>query len=291
MTDNRIIAAALWFVSLGIVASAVLGPLLLDIVRFPISETMEHQLIGGEIASLLLAAPVAAIAGVLWWRGHPLAPALSLGPAAYVAYMYIQYIVGPEYSRYPGNSENAFPLYLGLIVAGWTIAVRSWAALGATRLPDMPRRLRMALGSLLVLANGIFLLAWLASLMEVYTGNPTIEYERDPQLFWLIRLMDLGFVIPIGMATGIALLRSAPWADRAGYALAGFQPLVVAAVAGMAIRMEIKGDPSSDPVLLVAASVLAVAFLVTSTLIFRAVRSAEPRGTSRGAAGMRRDPA
>ena len=153
MNANRLTAVALWLLSAGIVASAVLGPLVLDIVRFPISATMEHQLLGGEIASLVLAAPLAAAAGGLWWRGHRLAPLLAFGPAAYSAYMYVQYIVGPEYSRYDGNSENAFPLYLALIILGWTIAAQSWAALDAARLPDLPSRLRRAIGTLLLASN------------------------------------------------------------------------------------------------------------------------------------------
>jgi hypothetical protein len=51
----------------------------------------------------------------------PYAPALTFGPALYAVYSYLQFILGPEYSRYPGNNEAFFPLYLALIILGWCL--------------------------------------------------------------------------------------------------------------------------------------------------------------------------
>ena len=111
----------------------------------------------------------------------------------------------------------------------------------------------------------------------MYSGSPSLEYQRDPQLFWLIRMLDLGLVIPIGLTVGIGLLRSAWWATNAGYGLLGFQTLVVSAVAGMAVRMEVMDDPSSNPVLLIATVLLSAAFLVLGALTVRvALRAVEP---------------
>ena len=33
-------------------------------------------------------------------------------------------VLSPEYSRYDGNSEPAFPLYLLLVLFGWLLAAR-----------------------------------------------------------------------------------------------------------------------------------------------------------------------
>jgi hypothetical protein len=55
-------------------ANAVLGPPGLGVIESRISENMENQLIGGEIVSLLVAAPLATVVGLLWRRGHRLAP-------------------------------------------------------------------------------------------------------------------------------------------------------------------------------------------------------------------------
>jgi hypothetical protein len=44
--------------------------------------------------------------------------------------------------------------------------------------------------------------------------------------------MDLAFVIPAALITGIGLVRGADWAVRLAYALAGFQTLEVGARGG-----------------------------------------------------------
>src|SRR5437868_6898550 len=53
-------------------------------------------------------APCAVIASALWARGNAVAPVLALGPASYSLYMYVQYIVGPQYERYSGNTRISF---------------------------------------------------------------------------------------------------------------------------------------------------------------------------------------
>jgi hypothetical protein len=256
--------------ALGMATSAALGPLGLDIVTFPVSPAMENQLIGGEIVSLLVAAPVAAVAGVLWLRGHPLAPVAAIGPAIYAAYMYTQYVVGPEYSRYEGNSERACPLYLLLVLFGWLLAARSWIVLGGLDLPAPGLRLGRGLGLGLTGLNALFALAWIVSLVPVVAGNnPSAEYLADQTLFWTVRLMDLGFVIPVGLITGIALLRSHPAATRLTYAWLGAQTLLTAAVGGMAWVMQLRDDPSANPAFLVATTAMALAFGVVYATLWR----------------------
>jgi hypothetical protein len=260
----------LLLLALGMIASAVLGPLVLGVVTFPVSAAMENQLVGGEVVSLLVAAPVAALAGVHWLRGHPLAPMAAIGPAIYAAYMYAQYIVGPEYSRYEGNSERAFPLYLLLVSLGWLLAARAWIELGRLSLPDPGPRLRRGLGMAMVGLNALFALAWTGSLVPVIAGgDPSAEYLADQTLFWVVRLMDLGFVIPVGLLTGVALLRKLPVATRLAHAWLGAQTLLTAAVCGMAWVMEVRDDPAANPVFLVATTAMALAFAAVWVTLWR----------------------
>lgn len=224
-----------------VAASAMLGPLVLGVVRFHVSAGAEAQLVGGEIVSLLVVAPLAVIAGVLWLRGNALAPALALGPAGYSLYMYVQYIVGPQYERYPGNNEYAFPLYLTLIILSWGIGLSAWRALATTPLPPLSSGTRRALAALMLVLNVMFTFAWISSIVAVLAGPSTTpvwqEYEQDQTLFWLVRAMDLGFVIPASFAVAVGLLRRTTWAVTLAYAFLGFQTLMVAAVAGMAMMM------------------------------------------------------
>jgi len=72
-----------------------------------------------------------------------------------------------------------------------------------------------------------------------------------------IKLLNFGFLIPASVTVGIGLLRGAPGAIRAAYGLCGFFTCLAASVAGMAVVMEVNGDPSAHP------SVLAILVPVT----------------------------
>jgi hypothetical protein len=243
-------AIALAALGVGVAANGILGPLVLGIIQPRISVTMGNQLVGGEIISLLLVAPLAMAAAVLWIRRHPLAAVLAIGPALYSVYTYVQFAVGPQFDRYPGNSERFFPLFLLLVVLGWTTALSAWRALSVAPMPPVARIVRWMLGVLLVAANGGFAIAWASSIHGVLTGRAFMaEYQLDQTLFWLIRLMDLGFVIPIGVVIGFGLMANRGWATRAAYAFGGLQVLLSSAVASMAIVMILRRDPAADPVM------------------------------------------
>lgn len=277
MKRKTLESGALALLGLGIGANAVLGPLVLGVIRFHVSSAMENQLIGGELVSLFLAAPAAILAAVLWWRSHPAAPVIALGASLYALYTYPQYVVGPQYERYAGNSEFFFPLYLTLILLALGVTIVAWSRLGRMKLPELSRPLRAFLSAVLSFVSVAFALAWVGSIAAVLGGSPTIgEYQQDQTLFWLIRLMDLGIVIPVGLLTAIGLMRRASWSSRMAYAVVGFQTLLVSAVASMAVVMSKRDDPGANPVLmgvtLVTSVVLAVIFFRLVQVLMRGER-------------------
>jgi hypothetical protein len=236
---------------------------------------MENQLVGGGIISLLVAAPLAAAAGILWLRGHRAAPMLALGPSLYAVYMYFQFIVGPEYHRYDGNNEYAFPLYLALIVLGWVVAVGAWTALTSVPVPPIAAGLRKSFAMIVLLLNTGIALAWSAGIADVLDGGAVAaEYEADSTLFWVVKTMDLAVVVPVAFIMAIGLLRGAAWAIRLVYALAGFQTLLTGAVAGMAIAMAVRDDPAANPVFLVATATFT---LVLAAMLVRFLRNVASR--------------
>jgi len=253
---------ALILLGLLIGTSSILGPLVLGVIKFHVSAGAEAQLVGGEVVSLFVVAPLAVIAGVLWLRRNPLAPTLALGPAGYSLYMYVQYIIGPQYERYPGNNEYAFPLYLTLIILSWSIGISAWRALVTTPLPSLSSGTRRTLAALMLVLNVMFAFAWIGSIVSVLSGPSTAptwdEYSKDQTLFWLVRTMDLGFVIPASFAIAVGLLRRTTWSVRLVYAFLGFQTLMVAAVAGMAIMMAVRSDPGASTTLLGVSAVVSL---------------------------------
>lgn len=296
MSQHRIVGLGAIVLGVGIAASAVLGPLVLRVIDFRTSEHLENQFVGGEVISLAVAAPAAIAAGALWLRGHRLAPALALGPALYAAYTYTTAIIGQEYTRYPGNVERFFPLYAGLVAGGAALAAVAWAQLRAAKVPAPSDALRRGLAGIFLGIGGFFALAWAQQIRLVVTGDPPAEYKEGPSLFWIVKLLDFGLVIPLLMATGVGLVRRRPAAIRAAYGLATFATFLAGSVAGMAIAMHVKDDPSAQPAMLaVLVPAVAVLAVVTTKLLQSYVDAAgsqaNPRKTFGRAGNQLGDPA
>jgi hypothetical protein len=290
MTPGR--AAGLGSIALGvgIAVGSILGPLLLGVIDFRTSAHLENQFVGGEVVSLGLVAPAAVAAGVLWLRGLRLAPALTLGPALYAVYTYTTAVIGQEYGRYDGNVEKFFPLYAGLVGGGAALAAYAWSHLLRLEASTPGDGMRRSLAGIFVALGSLFALTWAAQIRLVYVGRPPVEYEEGPTLFWLIKLLDFGFMIPLLIVTGVGLLHSHPTAVRAAYGLAVFATCLAGSVAAMAAAMELRDDPSSQPAMLV---VLVPATVGLALLTARLLRSfldgtaADRRGPTPGAVSRR----
>jgi len=288
--SNR--AAGLGSITLGvgIAASAVLGPLALKVISFRTSANIEDQFVGGEVVSLGVVAPAAIAAGVLWLRGHPLAPALVLGPALYAVYTYTTVVIGQEYARYDGNVERFFPLYAGLVAGGAAIAAHAWSRLGEAQVPMPSDGLRRTVAGIFLGLGGFFALAWTAQIRLVVTGNPTAEYEEGPTLFWLIKFLDFSFMIPLLIASGVGLLRRHPAAIKAAYGLAVFATCLAGSITGMAAVMEVKGDPSAQPAMLVVLLPATAGLAIVTARLLRSYVSGTSRHTATAIASTVRKP-
>ncbi len=280
MTRSRLAGLGSIALGAGIVVSAILGPLGLKVIRFRTSDHLVNQFIGGEVISLGVVAPMAITAGVLWMRGHRLAPPLALGPALYAVYTYTTTVLGQEYARYDGNVEKFFPLYAGLVAGGAAIAAFAWSRLDESVAPVPPDGLRRTLAGIFLGLGSFFALAWAQQIRLVITGNPPAEYGEGPTLFWLIMLLDFGFMIPALVATGLGLARRHAGAIQAAYGLSTFATCLLGSVAGMGVVMQITGDPSAEPAML---AVVAPATVGLALVTVRLLRS-YVNGTSDGQA-------
>ncbi len=270
----------------GLATSAVLGPLALKIIKYPVSDVMKNQIVGGDLASLAVAAPAAIAAGILWLRRHRLAAPLAMGPTLYSVYYATSLVVGEQYERYPGNVGKFFPLYLSLILLGWTLAATAWSAMSLDKVQEPDKQLRRVTGGTLLALGTLLGLAWVRTIWGVVSRtNLTQEYLNDPNVFWSIKLLDTAFIIPVALATGIGLLRHNDTARKAAYGMVGYLTCQGGAVTGMSAVMLWRHDPSASMPFLVLTSVGTVALAVLTAVWFRLNSSQEPTRVpvSRGA--------
>jgi hypothetical protein len=171
MSSHQGVAVALFLLGLGAMAVALLRPLASDLIEYHVSESSSAQIKGGDIAGLVLVAPVSILAGILVWRGRLAGMVMALGPAIYALYIHNQLALGNDIARYPGTSEQFFPLYLGLFVLAGGIAIGTWRTVGVSALPKTSPKL-----------DRVF--AWFAVLIAVFLAwsNPRTALPRQQTL-------------------------------------------------------------------------------------------------------------
>jgi hypothetical protein len=260
MERRPFVAYASWALALGIVVAAMLGPLVVGVIEFRLPDTLVNQYLGGEVATLFVAAPMLVGAGILWLRGDRVAPLLAFGPALYTVYTFVTAILGQEYARFNGNAERAFPLYAALIAGGLAVGAVAGVEIARQPAPALGNELRRITAGIFLAVVAFFALSWSSQIAMVYRGDLTQEYVDGPALFWLIKLMDLAFLLPAFALTGVGVLRRNLLATRLAYGAAGYALCMSSAVLGMAAAMWLKDDP--------AASVAMIAFLVPVTVGF-----------------------
>lgn len=264
------LAVGLFVLGAGAALVALLGPLAGDVIRYHVSEGAVNQIVGGDVAGLVLVAPLSLFAGALVWQGHRAGSVLALGPAVHALYMYSQLALGGDFVRYPGNSERFFLLYLGLFVVAGAIAIRAWTMISVDTLPATAQWVDRTL-AIFFLVVALFLVVGLhlPGLVDAWADQPTsTEYLADPVVFWLVKFMDLGIVVPALVVTGVGILRARPWATKVKYAAVGWTALLGSSVAGMAIMMQVTGDPASTIAEMVAFSVFAAIALGMAAVVY-----------------------
>lgn len=261
-------------------ANVLLGPLGIGLLEWRVSANGLNQTYGADAASLLLVVPAMLAAAWLWRVGHRLAAPLALGVGLATLYYAVAETLGGDYLRYPGNNERFFLLFLALIVLSWPIAVRAWSALDAE--PPVPARwLLRGFGTLSILAGALLGLAWTAQLVPIaVTGVVGPEYLDSPSAFWTIRIVDLGFITPICLWTGIGLWRGNAAAIKAAYGLASFLTLQGFSVLAMGLVMLWRADPTASLAFVYVLAPIAVGVAVLSARLLGSYAGGSPSGHS-----------
>ena len=257
-----------------LLTNAMLGPIGVGLVDYPLATSLFNQLVGLELVTVTLVVPTLVAAAVLAHRGHPAASLLGIGPCGYAAYMFVQYVVGPDRVTY----SAAVLIHLVVFSAATALCAWSWSLARGTVWPRPDAHQRRRWGLLLLGLGAFVLLRYL----PLFVGSVTEEaipreFVEEPAFFWSIVLLDLGLVVPATVAAAMADLRGSSLAVPATHAVVGWFALVPPSVAAMAAVMVVRDDPyASVPtlVLLVVTSIITTAVAVR--MFVRLVRNTSP---------------
>ena len=172
-----------------LVLNSLLGPLLLGVVDYPISASMTNQLLGLEVVTLVLVVPWTGLVGALALRQDPRAPLLALGPTSYAAYMFVQYVVGPEYGTY----SWVVLFHVAIVALSGGLALVAWSRAQREPVPSISDKQRRRLGLVLMGLAAFVLVRYLPALSGAVGREPIAAEFRDARtFFWSIVLLDLG---------------------------------------------------------------------------------------------------
>jgi hypothetical protein len=249
-----------------LVANTVVGPLALGWLDYELTETLTNQLYGLEVVTIALVVPWAYAAGVLALRGEPLAPLLAIAPAGYAAYMFVQYVLGPEY-----DELGLAPLFhLVLTSLAGTLVLAAWALARAQPLPATPHeRFRVAV---LVGLAGFVVLRYVGTIAGAFRGDPLeAEFAESVTFYWSIVLLDLGVVVPAVIAAALALSRGSAVGRQGFVAAVGWFALVPPSVAAMAVAMFVRDDPNASAAQVVLLGVASLVFAGYAAAVHRSL--------------------
>ncbi len=270
MDARRALIALLVTLAGGLTANALLGPLLLGVIDYRWSETINNQGIGLDAVALVAVVPLCLVAAWLVNRGRTAGAALALGPAAFALYMMPQYVIGPEYLAEPGNNERFFALHYALFAVAGGVFLLAWNAVRSDELPALsPTRRRGAIAFLFVFPFFLIFGIYLKSFADAVSETPArAEYIENPTPFWVISFLDLAIAAPAAAVSGWGLFRRFGWASKALYALVGWFALVPPSIAVMSLVMLAKDDPGGSAGGAISFTAFAVVFATFAAWLY-----------------------
>ncbi len=231
-----------------VAAMAILGPLGLRVIQYPVSQSGTYQAMGVDATNLIIMVPVLLIGGsLLLFRRDSAKYFLILAPVTLFS-LAIEAGAGEEWSLYAGNLERYVWMYIIEIVVALVLLVGVYPMFTEADVPTFPRRgLRIYVGFMTLLL-ALFTLMWLQEIVQVVTTGNTSSgsYQNAPSGFWTVRFMDLGVTIPLGFL-GMYLLWTKP---AKAYALVllffGFFVTMGTTVTAMGLVMFLNHDPEAQ---------------------------------------------
>lgn len=243
--------------ALVIIVAVVLGPLVTNTVRFHMNRNAIVQYQGSEVVMLAVAAGLLLTAW-LWRSNARLAASIALGLALFVIYTMVTVIMGEEFEQFPeGNAETFFLLYIGITSLASVLAVLSTNNLVESRL-TVSRRWTTITTWVLGVQAALFALMWIGQILGIYRNGMSSEIGETRLLFWLVKYLDLGFMIPIIFIALVLLHQNQPLGSVLVVGLAGFVSVMLVAIAAMTIALNVQGESGGSLMLAAGMVVLAI---------------------------------
>jgi hypothetical protein len=238
------------FISFGtgiiLIYLALKGPLLLNDIKYKTAEIINNQLLGQDIVNIFLLSPLLIVGGITLYFKKQLSKYLLIAAPLYLIYFVLSYTIGWEWSspKYIGNNERYTFYFLFILISSLLILLYSISIFPKNVESSFRRKGLLLYSILLSLFLLIFASMWIKEILEVISTGTTRAYDIAPTAFWLVRIFDLGFTIPLGFISIYLLWVRPDKSYPVQFMFYGFFLTMIMAVNAMGFVMLLNHDPT-----------------------------------------------
>jgi len=225
---------------------AIEGPTFLHHISYKTAEIVNNQLVGQDLVNLFLLSPILIVGGVTLFLKQRISRYLLIITPLYLIYYVLSYTIGWEWSssKYTGNSESYTFYFLFILVASLILLLYSLSIFPDKVRSTFNKKGLIVYSALFILFMLIFASMWIKEVQEVVSTGTTRAYDLAPTAFWVVRIFDLGFSIPLGLISVYLLWARPNTTYPVQFMFYGFFLTMIIAVNTMGIVMFLKNDPT-----------------------------------------------
>jgi hypothetical protein len=225
---------------------AIEGPLLLHHIQYKTAAIVNNQLVGQDIVNVLVLSPMLIVGGVALLMRKRMAAYLLVMTPLFLMYYVLSYTIGWEWSSnvYTGNSQHYFFHFLFILISSLVILLYSLSLFPSQMETTFQRRGLLVYSVFYCLLLGMFGAMWVKEVLEVMHTGTTRGYDLAPAAFWLVRVFDLGFSIPLGFISLYLLWMRPKTSYPIQLLFYGFFFTMIIAVNAMGLMMLLNHDPT-----------------------------------------------
>lgn len=225
---------------------AIEGPLFLHHIKYKTADVINNQLLGQDIINLCLLGPILMIGGIGLFLRKQISRYLLIMTPLYLIYFVLSYTIGWEWSSpiYSGNSQSYTYYFLFVLISSLIILLYSLSIFPRNVESTFKKKGLVLYSILFSLFLLIFASMWIKEVQEVVTTGTTRAYDIAPTAFWVVRIFDLGFSIPLGFISVYLLWARPSTTYPVQFMFYGFFLTMIVAVNSMGLVMLLKNDPT-----------------------------------------------
>jgi hypothetical protein len=225
---------------------AVQGPLFLGHIRYKTAAVINNQIVAQDLVNLLLMSVILLAGGVALCFKKAIAKYLLIMTPLYLIYYALSCTIGWEWSasQYAGNNEKYTFYFLFILIASLIVMLYSLSVFPKDRTANFKKTGLIIYSLVFTFFLLVFAAMWLKEVWQVMTTGMTRAYDIAPTAFWVVRIFDLGFTIPLGLISVYLLWARPATSFPIQFLFYGFFLTMIIAVDTMGIVMLLKHDPT-----------------------------------------------